>query len=648
MHTKFLLLLEVFFLFPVLIQAQKTVDDLAEKQPSSVPIITNNTPLSVAFSRSAPPPAPTASGDVLCAPGTATLNATPSAGGTINWYNVATAGTSLATGNTYSPSVATTTSFWAEEVVGGTAGGAQTISTPFNSNNGQRGCMFDITATNTITINQLSSNLYAGTTANYEIYYKAGTHVGFEANAGAWTLLGSTTGLTSAGNNVPTLIPITFSVNIPAGQTGAFYVTNDFGGGTSYTTGTTVGNLLASNADMEIYTATVRAPEYASTNTTTVSNASCTINESGVDWTYYYNNSNPEELLFAIAHDPNNLGNNSFTATASITVNNSPTTTAYQEENTVLQLARFMMGRYWNVDLNSGSIIDPVWIRFYYDPAERIAMVAQRNAWNGTHGGTNSPSYFFKTVGNSFDHNTSLHYQGVYNSIPLTNVIDNQTSANGKNYVEIRDVSSFSGGSLITGVVPVGGTTSANAILLETELLEFKVAPKESESILQWQTAQEKALSHFVVEHSLDGIHFDDIGIQTAQNNKSTTNTYQWTHTTPHTGSNYYRLKLVDIDGQFRYSELRTITHYHSNEPMVLTYPNPFREKIYTRVQVSTSTAATLSVANSLGQVIYTKKILLQEGNQQFSIDTHQWQAGCYHVSLKTAHFSKQQVIIKK
>ncbi|WP_338790441.1 choice-of-anchor D domain-containing protein [Bernardetia sp. MNP-M8] len=127
------------------------------------------------------------------------------------------------------------------------------FATPYNTNNGQRGAMFDVEATNAITIRCFAANLYPGTTADYEIYYKVGTHVGFETNAAAWTLLGSATGITSAGNNIPTQLPIPINITIPAGQRYSFYITNTFGGGTSYTDGTAVGNVLASNADMTIY-----------------------------------------------------------------------------------------------------------------------------------------------------------------------------------------------------------------------------------------------------------------------------------------------------------------------------------------------------------------------------------------------------------
>ena len=116
------------------------------------------------------------------------------------------------------------------------------------------GLLFDVTATNGLTIKCFEANLYAGTIANYEIYYRAGTHVGNENNPGAWTLLGGATGILSAGNNLPTPLPITVNVSIPTGQTYAFYVTNSNGaGGTSYTDGTSVGKFLASDANLTVY-----------------------------------------------------------------------------------------------------------------------------------------------------------------------------------------------------------------------------------------------------------------------------------------------------------------------------------------------------------------------------------------------------------
>jgi len=144
----------------------------------------------------------------------------------------------------------------------------QNLATPYNTNNGQRGNMFDVEATNTITVTSFDCNLYSGTTGYYEIYYKEGTHVGFENNASAWTFIGGASNITSNGNNVPTPLPIDINIVIPAGETYAFYITNDFGAGTSYTDGTAVGNFLAGNADLTVYEGVGKSYPFGLTFTT--------------------------------------------------------------------------------------------------------------------------------------------------------------------------------------------------------------------------------------------------------------------------------------------------------------------------------------------------------------------------------------------
>jgi hypothetical protein len=138
----------------------QTADDLDQKNYGqqttdlSVLQLVNSNPQNNA--RTAPA-APVANRDNLCASGmTANLTATASAGGTLDWYSVVTGGTSIGSGVAYSPTVGGTTNYWVEEVVS-VVGGSSIMSTPFNSNNGQRGCMFDLIATNTVTIDQFES-----------------------------------------------------------------------------------------------------------------------------------------------------------------------------------------------------------------------------------------------------------------------------------------------------------------------------------------------------------------------------------------------------------------------------------------------------------------------------------------------------------
>ncbi len=144
------------------------------------------------------------------------------------------------------------------------------LTTFYGTNNQQDGIMFDVTAsaTSSVTIKCFEINLDAGT-YDFEIYYKTGTHVGFENNAAAWTLAGTANGVVSSGSNNATYIPALINVNIPCSQRYAFYITTT-GTGTGYvkyTNGTGVGNVLATNASLTIYEGTGKDYAFSSNYT---------------------------------------------------------------------------------------------------------------------------------------------------------------------------------------------------------------------------------------------------------------------------------------------------------------------------------------------------------------------------------------------
>jgi len=140
--------------------------------------------------------------------------------------------------------------------VGGpaTGGGSttETLETTFAGGNGLDGAMFDVMAINELTINSFDVNLDTGITDDIEVYYKSGTHIGSETTPGDWTLIGTATGITSAGDGLPTPLNLTLGQTVAAGETAAFYVTTT-GGGMNYTDGSTVGNTFASDDNLEFY-----------------------------------------------------------------------------------------------------------------------------------------------------------------------------------------------------------------------------------------------------------------------------------------------------------------------------------------------------------------------------------------------------------
>ncbi len=126
-----------------------------------------------------------------------------------------------------------------------------TLNGLFNSNNGQSGNMFNTMSMTDIIIDSFDINIDAGP-RNVDIYYKVGSYVGSENNAGDWTL-GASVAVVGAGLNVPTPLNLDMNIAVPASQLTAFYITDTAGTALNYTNGTTVGNFWFGDANLEVY-----------------------------------------------------------------------------------------------------------------------------------------------------------------------------------------------------------------------------------------------------------------------------------------------------------------------------------------------------------------------------------------------------------
>lgn len=99
----------------------------------------------------------------------------------------------------------------------------------------------------------------------------------------------------------------------------------------------------------------------------------------------------------------------------------------------------------------------------------------------------------------------------------------------------------------------------------------FDAKPVQGSVKLNWNTLQEQNTSHFVIEHSTDGRNYTAAGEVKAQGNSSSTVYYEFLHTTPPAAKiNYYRLRLVDLDGKENVSQIRAVKQVVDNEMVQL------------------------------------------------------------------------------
>ncbi|MFN3446002.1 MAG: T9SS type A sorting domain-containing protein [Bacteroidia bacterium] len=78
---------------------------------------------------------------------------------------------------------------------------------------------------------------------------------------------------------------------------------------------------------------------------------------------------------------------------------------------------------------------------------------------------------------------------------------------------------------------------------------------------LKWSTLSEKNNAKFVVERSVDMVTFNEIGLVKAVGNSNVRNNYTFADAKPEAyTTNYYRIKQVDVNGKFSYSNIASIT----------------------------------------------------------------------------------------
>jgi len=108
---------------------------------------------------------------------------------------------------------------------------------------------------------------------------------------------------------------------------------------------------------------------------------------------------------------------------------------------------------------------------------------------------------------------------------------------------------------------------------LPVRLISFKSEAQSAAIELTWQTGEELNNSHFEIERSSNAQNFEAIGRVIGNSNSTTTQIYSYVDVSPKIGLNYYRLKQVDLDGQFEYS--RIVSARLTGSGLFKAYPNP-------------------------------------------------------------------------
>ena len=138
--------------------------------------------------------------------------------------------------------------------------------------------------------------------------------------------------------------------------------------------------------------------------------------------------------------------------------------------------------------------------------------------------------------------------------------------------------------------------------LLPIVLENFSVEKQGGSALLHWTSSDEINSSHFNIQRSADGKHFNTIGRVNAAGNSSQNIDYSFTDYSPLNGWNYYRLQMVDIDGNTANSSTARVDFGNGSTALSI-YPNPVSSLLYIN-SPNYHGPASIQLINTNGQTV--------------------------------------------
>ena len=172
-------------------------------------------------------------------------------------------------------------------------------------------------------------------------------------------------------------------------------------------------------------------------------------------------------------------------------------------------------------------------------------------------------------------------------------------------------------------------------------LSQFYAQKQTAKVILQWQTTSEEDVKHFVIERSNDGKAYKAIGTVAAAGNSTTTKNYMFADASPFVpANNYYRLLMMDADGNYKYSKILIIKFDGQLTTSMTVFPSNVRDVLQVQLPNGLTGNVNLSVIDMSGRVI-KRSNLASDGNAlSTTIDVSNLVKGVYVLKAQAGNTS--------
>ena len=177
------------------------------------------------------------------------------------------------------------------------------------------------------------------------------------------------------------------------------------------------------------------------------------------------------------------------------------------------------------------------------------------------------------------------------------------------------------------------GVTLDCSIQLPVEMLYITAEVLDERNVVRWGTASEVNNDFFEVQRSTDIINWDIINIIEGHGTTQDESHYLVNDTSRPIGNTYYRLRQVDYNGDFSYSDIVHVNN-HAVVDLLSLYPNPTRSEIHVTLQAVESMTLNIAVTDLSGRKVMHKLVQVDPGINIFSYDLSSLTHGLYTLQI--------------
>lgn len=225
--------------------------------------------------------------------------------------------------------------------------------------------------------------------------------------------------------------------------------------------------------------------------------------------------------------------------------------------------------------------------------------------------------------------------QTTYMRIRITSASAGMTSAHATGY--------FTNGEVEDYLIPVDNYP------LSVSALSFNAnAINNSYAKLNWTAFEQSGAGGYEVQKSTDGSNWIFAGV-VASDGRAGEHTYEFTDNDLAYGKTYYRLRMIGVSGNDKYSEIKQVKKLKPEETVIIK-PNPVKNTAVISIEAIDRTEADLLLLTENGKQVFSQKAMLNSGINTIRMPVQsEWSPGVYilRVIINNKTISKKMIIEK-